>query len=100
MSSKWIVPVCLVISLLNSGVLIYQYVNPAINVKGMTAKSWLTDKQFKKAVENIAADEVSSKGFLDEDEVKELVEKLGYLDEDEVRELVRKCVATRGRIEC
>lgn len=105
MSNNWIVPtlaVCLVTSLLNSAVLVYQYANPPrpVNIKGMIAKDWLSDRQFKKAVESIADNAISDKGYLDEDEVKEAVEKLGYVDEDEVKELVRKCVATRGRIEC
>lgn len=79
----------------------YQLANPPrpVNVKGMTAKDWGSDKQFKKAVETIAEDAVSTNGLSEED-VKEVVGKLGYLDEDEVKELIKGCVATRGRIEC
>ena len=90
MSNKWIVAalgICLATSLLNLGILVHQLANPSrpVNVKGMTAKDWVSDKQFKKAVESIAEDIVSSNG---------------YLDEDEVKELINRCVATRGRIEC
>ena len=69
MSSKGIVTalgVCLAASLISSGVLVYQLANPR------TEKDWLSDKQFKRAVEII----VHRYGYLDEDDVKKLVRKL------------------------
>ena len=77
MSSKGIVTalgVCLATSLISSGVLMYQLANPPrpVNVTGMTEKDWISDKQFKRAVEII----VQRYGYLDEDDVKKLVKKL------------------------
>jgi len=80
MANKGIVAalgVCLAISLMNSGVLVYQFAKP---IRVMTAKDWLSDKQFKKAVQSIA-------------------EGYGYLDEQDVKEMLERCIV-RGKIGC
>jgi hypothetical protein len=95
MSSKWIVlslGVFLTTSFLNLCVLAYHLANPPhpVNIKGMTAKAWTSDREFKKAVESIA-----------ESTAESTIAGMGYHDEDEVQELIKKCVVrTGGKISC
>ena len=68
--------ICLVTSLLNVAIFVRQVYNPirSVNVEGVLAKDWLKDRQFKKAVEEIAESVVEGKAYLDEADVTSAIE--------------------------
>jgi hypothetical protein len=91
MSGKWtaaVLSVALLTSLLNIAMFVHQLSTPVlpVNVKGMLAKDWVKDPQFKKAVETIADGVVDGKDYLDKGEVEALIESCA--------------VQVRGKIAC
>jgi hypothetical protein len=79
MSGKWTavaLMVALLISLVNVAMFVRQSSNPVrpANVEGVLAKDWLKDRQFKKAVEELADDVVEGKDYLDKAAVEQVIE--------------------------